>query len=273
MTKGYLYIAFGEKYIQEALVSSQSLIKVDPSAKISLVTNEKLKSDNMFDHIIILNEYLEKPYLYKVKALNLSPYEYTFFIDTDTYFCEGCSELFDLLNYFDLLISPCNNDYLTVFNKESKPINGIYAYNTGVIVFKKNKRTSDFLLSWYNVYINHFDMYIHDQGPFMEALLNEDIKILVLQTMYNARTPYPFNMIAKPVKIIHGRHNDYKAIADKLNRNSHQSRIWFPRLKIVLTYRRTKLFKWYMRLDQKYKDHIKSIIKPLVIRLGMRDYI
>lgn len=273
MSKGYLYVAFGEKYIQEALVSSQSLIKVDPSAKICLVTNEELKNNNHFDQIIILNEYQEKPYLYKVKALCLSPYDYTFFIDTDTYFCESCSELFDLLEYFDLLITPCNNDYLTVYNKDSKPIAGIYSYNTGVIIFKKNNKTLELLLKWFISYNNHFDKYIHDQGPFMEALLSVDIKILVLQTIYNARTPYPFSMIAKPVKIIHGRHNDYKIISDKLNKKSDESRIWFPRFKIVLTYQRTKIFKWYMTLNPKYKDHIKSIIKPIVIRLGMRDYI
>ena len=58
----------------------------------------------------------------------------------------------------------------------------------------------------------------------MEALLQVDIKTYVLQSMYNARTPYPFNLIAKPVKIIHGRHNNYSNIAKKLNQNSQNNR-------------------------------------------------
>ncbi|MGB4839348.1 MAG: putative nucleotide-diphospho-sugar transferase [Saprospiraceae bacterium] len=270
---GYLYIAFGEKYLNEAVVSVESLLKVDPKANFTLITNSYDLVPSIFKNVILLSIDTDKPFLYKIKALSLSPYERTFFIDTDTYFCDTCIELFSLLDYFDILIAHCNNDYLDVYNKLGEAILGYYSYNTGVIIYKKRDKTIEFLKDWYNAYYKHFNLYVHDQPPFMECLLDSDIKIYVLQSIYNARTPYPLSLIARPVKIIHGRHNDYIRIAQKLNKSANCSRVWFPRFKLVLAYRRTKFFKWYMSLNPAIKIKVKNIVKPIVMKLGMRDYI
>jgi hypothetical protein len=271
--KGYLYVATGDKYLKEAYISVQSLLKVDPAADITLVTDASQQETDAFKNVVYLNEDQDKPYLYKIRAIGLSPYEQTIYLDSDTYFCDKCTELFELLDHFDWLIGQCNSDYFSVFDQSGREIKGLYAYNTGVIVFKKNDKTTQLLNEWYQAYSRHFDKYIHDQAPFMEALLTVNLKTYIFQTIYNARTPYPFHIIAKPVKIIHGRHNDFAAIAKKLNRNTKHTRIWFPRGKLVLSYGRTIFFKWYMSLNPTIKMRIKNLIKPIIMKLGMRDYI
>ena len=115
--------------------------------------------------------------------------------------------------------------------------------------------------------------YIHDQPPFLEALLYHRIKIYTLQSIYNARTPYPFSMIARPVKIIHGRHRDYLKVAQKLNRHSGSSRIWFPRFQVVVPYRRTIFFNLYMKSGPVIKKFVKGVLGPIVSKFGLRDYI
>lgn len=263
----------GERYRDEALVSLASLRNHVPGSHVTVVCDIKAEWQAVYDQVIISEIHTEKPYLYKVNAIALSPYQETFYIDTDTYFCDGCEELFDMLEYFDLLISHCSNDYFAVYNEAGHEIRGYYSYNTGVIVFKNSHNVKDLLSKWREAYIDHFDKYIHDQPPFMEALLCANVKHYVLQNIYNARTPYPFGLIARPVKIIHGRHKDMAKIDKKLNKAGDSPRVWFPRFQLVLSYRRTYLFKWYMGLDTTYKSKVKRLIKPIIMKLGMRDYI
>lgn len=67
----------------------------------------------------------------------------------------------------------------SVFDQSGREIKGLYAYNTGVIVFKKNDKTTQLLNEWYQAYSRHFDKYVQDQAPFIEALLLVDIKMYV----------------------------------------------------------------------------------------------
>ena len=64
--EGYLYIAFGQKYINEATVSATSLRKVDKVAHITLITNEKIKN-KLFDNVIIKEMEYNNPKIHKPK--------------------------------------------------------------------------------------------------------------------------------------------------------------------------------------------------------------
>lgn len=50
--EGYLYIAKGAKYIDEAINSAKSLRNVDKNAHITLITENSFKQD-VFDKLII----------------------------------------------------------------------------------------------------------------------------------------------------------------------------------------------------------------------------
>lgn len=228
--KGYLYIATGDKYINEAVNSVTSLKKSNPDAHATLITDKKVQISK-FDRIIIRKNNhnstgWKEGILYKVKGLLSSPYEKTFFIDTDTYFVDDCSELFNVLDYFDLLIShaPADSNKIMI---EGKYLEGYYPYNTGVIVFNKNSIVEKLFSDWIITYKNKFNVYPHDQAPFMEALLNNKVKIYVLQSIYNFRTPSIVTFLPLKVKIIHGRMNDYESLSKKIN-SSISQRAWVP---------------------------------------------
>jgi hypothetical protein len=222
MEKGYLYIATGDNYINEAKISVNSLRRHNQYAHVTLITDKKIKADE-FDYVYILNfEYQEnsdwkKALIYKVLALQHSPYKKTFFIDTDTYFLDDCSELFQLLNYFDLLIAHAPSDSSHVIINDQKII-GYHPYNTGVIVFNKNELISKLFIDWLDIYKNKYHLYPTDQTPFMESLLINQVYLYVLQSIYNFRLPFYVSILPDlKVKIIHGRSSNYELLEEEIN--------------------------------------------------------
>ncbi len=233
--EGYLYIATGEKYLKEATKSATSLKACSANVHITLITDASFKSP-VFDCVEVMdvqsgNGQWKMGILFKVMGLLKSPYQKTFFVDTDTIFCEDCNELFDLLEYYDVLISPALTDD-TVITVDTRKLHGYYPYNTGVVVFKKNKRTEKFLNEWLRIYKAKFKIYPHDQAPFMEALLQNHVKLYALKPIYNFRTPFFVSLPALPVKILHGRKGNLEEMQLMLNKNLVH-RMWHPRLKKV----------------------------------------
>ena len=142
MTEGFLYVATGQKYIKEAIRSAQSLKKHSGSARIAMVTNEAF-SNKLFDEVIVLDHEHSSDWKnglsFKVEGLLRSPFEKTFFIDTDTYFTDNVQELFRVLDYFDLLMSHSPND-ISRIRIEGEKLEGISPYNTGVIVYNNSEK-------------------------------------------------------------------------------------------------------------------------------------
>ncbi len=257
--EGYLYIANGEKYVEEAINSARSLRKTDKNASITLVTNKKIKT-HIFDNIIVRPLKAEKwteGLLYKVQHMYDSPYKKTFFIDSDTYFCENCRELFGLLDYFDICIAQAPNDTEKV-RAGGRILDGLYPYNTGVVLFRKNRINSSFFKKWHERYSENFREYVLDQAPFMETFLAVKPSMYVLQSIYNARTPFCIGLMERPVKIIHGRHEDYEAVKNKLNRRI-ANRAWIPKMQKCIDNAPSEKLK--NRVFRKIRTMIKRIEK------------
>lgn len=254
--QGYLYVVTGHRHLAECVRSVQSLKQHVPSAHVTLVTDVPLIHPLLDEVRCIPPE--ANGYLFKIAGIRHTPYRKTFFVDTDTWFCDACEELFDLLIYYDWCIAPCPNDHFDVYNAENGIVRGYYAYNTGVIVFQKNEHTDALLARWYAVYAARIHQYPHDQPALMEALLYAPVRLCALQTIYNARTPYPTAFIEKPVKIIHGRHRNYEKIAERLNHYAAYNRSWLPRRFRAVPYRRPWWFRLYLSLPAKHRRWIKA---------------
>ena len=188
-----------------------------------------------------------------------SPYENTFYIDSDTYFCEKCDELFSLLDYFDLLIAPAPNDISMALIKDNKA-HGLYPYNTGVIVFKKNQAILSFFHDWKDAFQNNIKSYGQDQPAFMEAFALNTVKIYTLQHIYNFRTPFFVTVPDAKVKIIHGRHSEteFSKIKNKINKTILH-RTWNPKTKKVQLFKSE--FKLYLerKLSARTKERLLKI--------------
>lgn len=269
--QGYLYIATGDSFVEEAGRSVASLRRVHPEAHATLVTDAPTDVPG-FDQISVVGVETEhdsvwkKGTLFKVRALQASPYDHTFFVDTDTYFCDRCDELFDLLRYYDLLICHAPGDVAPVYGS-GKLLEGYHPYNTGVMVYRRSAAMHDLFERWHDAYLSRIDLYPHDQPAFMEALLDADVKLYVLQPNYNFRTPYLVSFVARPVKIIHGRPRDYERLARTLNERI-EHRTWVPQ-KRGMIYQKLH---WTERLRDRLYDWAPPVIRRLYRRVrGRRD--
>ena len=84
ISKGYLYVATGLQFINEAIKSARSLKRINPQTHITLITDAELKKD-CFDIVKIIRN--DEPHyktrkkrglLYRIVGLLQSPYEVTF---------------------------------------------------------------------------------------------------------------------------------------------------------------------------------------------------
>jgi hypothetical protein len=230
--KGYLFVATGDQYLREAEFSANSLLQHSPNLPIALITDQKSFQSDCFDQIIYIdfpNLEKNKKMAYATKILGMinSPYEKTIFIDTDTFFCDHTNELFDVLDYFDLMICHDYQEH-TFALVNGTEMKGYHTYNTGVIAFKKSKIVGDFLESWLTIFNEKIDSYWSDQPAFMEALLYANIKTYSLQTIYNFRFNQYLPISNGKVKILHGRHPNMESIGTILNAHNHH-RSWDPR--------------------------------------------
>ncbi len=255
MEKGYLYIATGETYIAEATVSVNSLRRHAPHIHATLITDEPVTNE-AFDQIQVLPKtqvYQRKRkegFMYKVMGLQHSPYEKTFFVDTDTWFCDHCEELFLLLNYYDLLVAPAPADVTPVVI-DGQPLEGYITYNTGIIVFKKSPLMTQFLADWLRLFE---EKYHHCQPPFVDALLHHKVHLYALQPIYNFRVPFFVALPPKKIKIIHGRSDDYEQLVNKVNHNPIH-RGWDPVAQRMLR----KKVTWKERVLEDWKFLRKSV--------------
>jgi hypothetical protein len=227
--RGYLYVAAGRRYVEEAVSSARSLRRVDEGASVTLVTDKPMASD-VFDDVVIRPMEVDSwkaGLAYKVRHIyDGSAYDRVFFVDTDTYFCGDCSELFALLDYYDLCIADAPNDTSEI-SLGNGPLKGYYPYNTGVIVFRKSDVNRELFRKWFDVYQAKVSRYQHDQGPLMEALLESRSRVYVLRNVYNARPGFHVSFMAGEVKLIHGRPDDLERVRAVLNATP-VNRSWDP---------------------------------------------
>ncbi|MFK7936111.1 MAG: hypothetical protein AB8G22_21535, partial [Saprospiraceae bacterium] len=144
LQNGYLYIATGQKYIDEALVSLRSLRRFVPDAHATLITDEPFKHP-AFNRVQIFSsaDFASSwtgGLLYRVAAMGTTPYQKTFFIDSDTYFTDSCEELFRLLDFFDVLVASSPADVSNI-ELDGEALQGYTPHHMGVIVFRKNEKT------------------------------------------------------------------------------------------------------------------------------------
>lgn len=221
---GFLYIAFGDKYVTEAAVSAQRLQRIHPDARIAIVA-DKAPDSNVFERVIIMES--NRSYKDKVVNMQLSPYPETMFLDTDTYICEGICDVFGLLGYYDICMA---SELGRPFWKDLPPgLSELRECNTGVILFKRNARVRELFSNWERIYIERQDIDFHDQTSMAIALACSRVKFGLLPNEYNLRANHP-QVLYRKVRIIHARRRNYLTTACCLNHPENVGRNWLPSL-------------------------------------------
>tara|TARA_R110000796_G_scaffold221798_3_gene337983 strand:+ start:179 stop:943 length:765 start_codon:yes stop_codon:yes gene_type:complete len=192
--KGFLYIAYGEAFTKEALMSIESLRRFT-SLPIAVFTDQK-------DIVAARQEQLKIELIGEIKANHLrakvdymdqSPFQKTVFLDSDTVIVRNCDDMFELLERFDIGVV---DDYARKRENYSKQVpeyNDIpYAFsegNSGVIAFNDSFRTQTFLKMWKEYFYKYFQITNGwDQVSFRIALWKSNVRIHRMPFEYNIRS-------------------------------------------------------------------------------------
>ena len=243
--KGYVYCAVGPRYYEECTESILSLKKIDKKHNICVFTDNIKYFNNKFPGIVIKS--LKPNYNYSDKIFSIlnSPFYYSLFLDTDTVICNKVFQIFDLLAYYDCAIAvetgrsehwkniPLGKSVFTEFN-------------TGVFLYKKNKKINLFLKKWLNSYIKRIKIDFHDQTSFaIELIKSTNLRHTILPTNFNFRSP-TFQTIDQDLIILHGRHRNNTKIISKINSKNH-IRAWDPKRKKIY-HKNLTLFQYFIKI-------------------------
>jgi hypothetical protein len=224
-SNGIVYAAVGNKFLQEAIISATSLKKYEPDIHITIFTNEKF-ANKTFDNVIqIINP--DNWRNGKLYAFKHTPYNRTIFLDTDTVICNRFSEIFSLLDRFDMAacMSELYGQLIYNYSELSHLGDSFPEINSGVVAFKKSKSWDSFLDDWIKIYQSQRTYNIQkrilktaDQPSFRLALYKSDLKYHILPPTYNTR--FFGGFISGKVKIIHGRFWNFEIAQHLLNQSS-----------------------------------------------------
>lgn len=246
MSCGVIYIATGEKYIKEACQSAARLKEVMPSISITLFADKDIDSMN-FEKVVLVEPFYRRS---KIPYLAETPYERTLYLDSDTYVDDDFSELFQLLDRFDLSVrqAPHEAKYPVPGIPDSFP-----ELQAAIILYKKTPNVLDLFRKWKLLYerdlenadklVDRKHVGLQDQPSFREALYFSDIRFSPLPPEYNCLINNPSGIVGK-VKIFHGRHPNYPKLANTFNQKIGQRvyvRLSETKIKVI---HKRKFIKW-----------------------------
>jgi len=226
-SRGVLYVATGEQYLNEAAISAQSVKACMPQMHITVFTDQPGINIACFDEIGIIED-PQYSYIDKIQPLKKSPYERTLFLDSDTYIADPCEELFELLDRFDL--AAAHDTWRLGYNVPNCP-DSFVEFNTGVILYQQNQKFKEFIDRWHLDYKNQLKKdptVSNDQSAFRKALYNSSLSLYVLPSEYNYTVWFPgFIGACGKVKILHGRNDRFVQTANWINA-SREARVFIP---------------------------------------------
>jgi hypothetical protein len=206
--RGVVYIVWGKgknKKIDESLRRSiQSVYKVHPG--IGITVRELPEGANLLD---------------KARVYELSPYEQTLYLDTDTEVLDNLEFGFDMADRHGVAVSICECPYARRYEKS---IGGdVVEYNTGVIFFTKGEKSEPVMRAWealaksidssvrFYTAAGEGTMPLNDQASFARAVADLKFNPYTLPYNWNLRPGY-HKVFFGPVKVWH----DYGPVPKEL---------------------------------------------------------
>jgi len=218
MKNGFIYVAIGEAYWKEASASIKSL-KMQNSQPVVLVSDNPA-GDNTADLFIHI-ESSGHPKIDKIRSLSKTPFEKTVFLDTDTHVVDDISELFEILERFELAAAHAPSGARAV---DTTIPEAFYELNSGVIAYLMTPAVRSFLAEWEGEFTAGVtspvtaktQFFSFDQPSFRRQLWRASLSLYVLPPEYNYYIHHS-GFARKRVKILHGRHHDIGLVASLLN--------------------------------------------------------
>jgi len=184
---GVLYIAFGKRYVDEAIISMESL-KSFSDVPTCFYTDKPVKSPYI-DYVHIISP--EHPRA-KVDFIDKTPFEKTLYLDSDTVCAYEISDIFDMFPRFDVAGVHC-------FSRKRKRWADMipeyasipYAFpevNGGVFAYGNSPKAADFFALWKRYFYRYKDVTNGwDQASLRVALWESGASLASLPVEYNIR--------------------------------------------------------------------------------------
>ncbi len=179
--RGVIYAATGAPYVRMAEDSARSLRAQCPDLPIDLFTDQSVSND-LFDRIVQIDGTIPHP---KLEAMLQTRFEQTLFLDTDTFITADISDIFFILDRFDLAAA---HDQYRNSQRGTNPLrmvipNAFPQYNSGVVAFNRTDSVMKLLTDWRRTTLELETS--RDQPTFRELLYLSDLRIATLPEEYN----------------------------------------------------------------------------------------
>jgi len=232
MKNGIVYIAFSNRnkriqqlgedyYLKEVAYSMKTVKCVHPNLDITLFTDDIGFNSEYCDNVQIISPKSERV---KQLYLQLSPYDNTLYLDSDTGVVDNIIDIFSLMERFDIAATfdhMRKKKEVSKIWKEYRDIPDSFSeFAGGVILFKKSTVIDNFFDIWRKKYKEWCSVSgkINDQPSFRVALyLTCNLHIYTLPPEYNIRSKKKHNIIP------HIYHNHSLWVK---NTNSYGGNIW-----------------------------------------------
>jgi hypothetical protein len=218
-----MYSSSGESNVAAALVSARSSLRHNPVPHVLFAAPPPREAGAEAGLSIEPFEPSDNPYLDKIANMRRSPFERTIFLDSDTYVTREIVHVFELLDHYDMAAALAPG-YRGLDDPEVPA--AFCEFNTGVLAWRAGERTAAFMEHWQETYAAWqreppFDRAGEsrgkaDQPAFRRCAWEHGMRIVVLPPEYNYRTGEPGTVVG-PVRVVHGRHDDYQRVAAGLN--------------------------------------------------------
>jgi hypothetical protein len=189
-TRGVLYIAAGAAYIRAAVRSAETVRRYSPGLGIHLYADwpdhgyDFRASPAPFTSVSVIDQPHRRS---KVDLISQTPFGRTLYLDTDTALNADITDLFDVLDRFDLALCHAhrrNTPERLAPWRLSLP-RAFPQYNGGVILFKRTPGVIAFLEAWGRAF--HEAGFKQDQRTLRELLWLSDLRLATLPPEYNVR--------------------------------------------------------------------------------------
>jgi hypothetical protein len=230
-----------------------------PSANVAVVAPPELfRPDAPVDHWIPLRTNRNGP-IVKTAARH-APYDRVLFLDTDTFVAGDLTEVFNVLDAFDLALA---HEPTRGWDYDTPAAKAFCELNTGLIAFRKNDKIDTFFSLWEKTYdaMRLEQNLKNDQPAFRTALWKS-------HALRHATLPSEYHLIcgkgasiAWEAKLLHGRGN-LPAIASIVN-GEYGPRVFVPGWGLIFGYRGRRFWiKTFLSLGVNF---LRMLINPGVL--------
>lgn len=180
-SRGFVFAATGPEYIALAQRAALSVKQHCPDIPIDLFADQPLE-DSTFSKVHLLEKSWFRP---KMESLYRSRFAHTVYLDADLVVIADISDIFDMLGRFDLAAAHDQYRNSPLATKIfTRPIPAAFPqYNGGLLGFRRNRKTTDFLKSWEQALVESGVK--RDQPVLRELLFESDLSICTLPAEYN----------------------------------------------------------------------------------------